>query len=211
MHSASEIAHSFEHRTHNNNIKKNETHHDLAKQHQTWFGKGTIIIYIMSSQTDNDKADKDSSSAEVTSSSSEAAVSPSTGPQESTSAPADSDNTPTGTPTSQPQASNDPNRKVKVHFVPVGSAPILKKSKFQIGADQRFAAVHTFLRKLLKLNASSDTQPPPPLFLYLTSAFCPSQEELVGELEECFAKRGELIVHYSLQEAWGWWILLMIV
>jgi len=94
---------------------------------------------------------------------------------------------------------NNPSRKVKVHFVPVGSAPILKKTKFQISADQKFAAVHSFLRKLLKRHGDK----PPPLFLYLTSAFCPSQEENVGELEECFAKRGELIVHYSLQEAWG--------
>ena len=86
--------------------------------------------------------------------------------------------------------------KVKVHFVPVGSAPIMKKTKFQIGADQRFASVHTFLRKVLKLQGDS-------LFLYLSSAFCPGPDELVGDLNECFSKRGELIVHYSIQEAWG--------
>ncbi|KAL3927630.1 MAG: hypothetical protein SGBAC_013009, partial [Bacillariaceae sp.] len=112
----------------------------------------------------------------------------------------------------EPTAQSPPapaSRKVKVHFVPVGSAPILKKTKFQISADQRFAAVHTFLRKLLKMNgtagstSTSPSPPPPPLFLYLTSAFCPSPEEMVGELDECFSKRGELIVHYSLQEAWG--------
>ena len=88
--------------------------------------------------------------------------------------------------------------KVKVHFVPVGSAPILKKSKFQIGADQQFASVHAFLRKILKLQGDSS-----PLFLYLSSAFCPSPEDRVGNLNDCFSKRGELIVHYSLQEAWG--------
>jgi ubiquitin-like protein ATG12 len=89
-----------------------------------------------------------------------------------------------------------PPDKVKVHFVPVGSAPIMKKTKFQIGADQRFASVHIFLRKMLKLQGDS-------LFLYCNSAFCPGPEELVGDLNDCFAKRGELIIHYSLQEAWG--------
>jgi ubiquitin-like protein ATG12 len=102
-----------------------------------------------------------------------------------------SSDTDASTPTASPA-------KVKVHFVPVGSAPILKKNRFQIGADQRFASVHTFLRKMLRLQASDSS-----LFLYLSSAFCPSPDELIGELDECFSKRGELIVHYSLQEAWG--------
>eukprot|EP00934_Nitzschia_sp_Nitz4_P004822 Nitzschia sp. Nitz4//scaffold171_size48012//5652//5996//NITZ4_007118-RA/size48012-exonerate_protein2genome-gene-0.55-mRNA-1//-1//CDS//3329538680//4812//frame0 len=93
-------------------------------------------------------------------------------------------------------AETPPTAKVKVHFVPVGSAPILKKTKFQIGADQRFASVHAFLRKVLKLQGDS-------LFLYLSSAFCPGPDERVGDLDECFSKRGELVIHYSLQEAWG--------
>lgn len=86
--------------------------------------------------------------------------------------------------------------KVKVHFVAVGSAPIMKKTKFQIGADQRFAAVTSFLRKMLKLKGSS-------LFLYCNSAFVPAPDELVGDLNDCFSVRGELVIHYSLQEAWG--------
>eukprot|EP00539_Tryblionella_compressa_P019335 CAMPEP_0178860090 /NCGR_PEP_ID=MMETSP0747-20121128/1558_1 /TAXON_ID=913974 /ORGANISM="Nitzschia punctata, Strain CCMP561" /LENGTH=109 /DNA_ID=CAMNT_0020526521 /DNA_START=32 /DNA_END=358 /DNA_ORIENTATION=- len=88
--------------------------------------------------------------------------------------------------------------KVKVHFVSVGSAPILKKTKFQISADQRFASVHSFLRKVLKLQQGDS------LFLYLQAAFCPGPEELVGDLNACFAngERGELVIHYSLQQAW---------
>ena len=87
--------------------------------------------------------------------------------------------------------------KVKVHFVPVGSAPIMKKTKFQMRANQRFASVHAFLRKVLKLNSGES------LFLYINSAFCPGPEEVVGDLNDCFAKRGEIIINYSLQEAWG--------
>ena len=87
--------------------------------------------------------------------------------------------------------------KVKVHFVAVGSAPIMKRTKFQIGADQRFAAVVAFLRKMLKLQDSSA------LFLYIQSAFVPSPEENVGDLRDIFSVRDELVIHYSLQEAWG--------
>ena len=39
--------------------------------------------------------------------------------------------------------------KVKIHFVAVGSAPILKRTKFQINSDQRFAAVHVFLHTIM--------------------------------------------------------------
>lgn len=90
------------------------------------------------------------------------------------------------------------NQKVKVHFVAVGAAPIMKKTKFQIGADQRFAAVTSFLRKMLKLTGSGSS-----LFLYCNSAFVPSPDERVGDLSDCFSIRGELVIHYSLQEAWG--------
>eukprot|EP00533_Pseudo-nitzschia_delicatissima_P014721 CAMPEP_0197277990 /NCGR_PEP_ID=MMETSP1432-20130617/17917_1 /TAXON_ID=44447 /ORGANISM="Pseudo-nitzschia delicatissima, Strain UNC1205" /LENGTH=104 /DNA_ID=CAMNT_0042744293 /DNA_START=90 /DNA_END=401 /DNA_ORIENTATION=+ len=86
--------------------------------------------------------------------------------------------------------------KIKVHFVSVGAAPIMKKTKFQISADQRFASVHIFLRKVLKL------QPGDSLFLYLHAAFCPGPDELLRDLNETFSKRGELVVHYSLQQAW---------
>jgi ubiquitin-like protein ATG12 len=87
--------------------------------------------------------------------------------------------------------------KVKVHFLAVGSAPILKKTKFQVSRDQRFGSVQTFLRKVLKLQNGES------LFLYLQSAFCPGPDELVGDLDACFSKRGELVIHYSLQQAWG--------
>ena len=90
------------------------------------------------------------------------------------------------------------NNKVKVHFVAVGSAPIMKKTKFQIGADQRFATVTTFLRKILKMTGSGGS-----LFLYCNSAFVPSPDELVGDLSDCFSIREELVIYYSLQEAWG--------
>jgi hypothetical protein len=129
-------------------------------------------------------------------------------PQENTQegsseAPAPPDKSPVGLTMSRPEEKSQegsseapaPPDKVKVHFVPVGSAPIMIKTKFQIGGDKRWLSVHMFLRKMLKLQGDS-------LFLYCGN-FCPGPEELVGDLSDCFAKRGELIIHYSLQEAWG--------
>uniref|UniRef100_A0A6U2ITK3 Ubiquitin-like protein ATG12 n=1 Tax=Pseudictyota dubia TaxID=2749911 RepID=A0A6U2ITK3_9STRA len=89
--------------------------------------------------------------------------------------------------------------KVKVHFVAVGSAPLMKKTKFAVASDQRFAFVASFLRRMLKLGTDSGDS----LFLYVNSAFVPSPDELLGDLNECFSVRGELVVHYALQEAWG--------
>ena len=94
----------------------------------------------------------------------------------------------------QQNTTNNTNQKVKIHLVAVGSAPILKKTKFQIGADQRFASVVQFVRKLLKVET---------VFLYCQSAFVPAPDQLVGDLAACLAVRDELVVHYSLQEAWG--------
>jgi len=84
--------------------------------------------------------------------------------------------------------------KVKVHFVAVGSAPIMRKTKFLISSNQRFSAVTAFLRKMLKLSGSGSS-----LFLYCNSSFAPSQDELVGDLRDCFAARDELVINYALQ------------
>mmetsp|Transcript_7215 Transcript_7215/g.12746 ORF Transcript_7215/g.12746 Transcript_7215/m.12746 type:complete len:188 (+) Transcript_7215:255-818(+) len=104
--------------------------------------------------------------------------------------------------------------KIKVHLVAVGSAPILKKSKFLMNADDRFAVAIAFLRKVLKRSSSSNaasagggaaavTANGSSLFLYVNAAFVPSPDERIGDLFDCFGTRGELVVHYSLQEAWG--------
>jgi ubiquitin-like protein ATG12 len=87
--------------------------------------------------------------------------------------------------------------KVKVHFVAVGSAPILKQTKFQVASDQRFSSLNVFLRKVLKLPDSEA------LFMYCHSAFVPAPDHLLGDLKDAFAIRDELVIHYSLQEAWG--------
>lgn len=106
--------------------------------------------------------------------------------------PSTSTPTPTAAPAKTKTAIGDD--KVKVHFVAVGAAPIMKKTKFLIAADQRFCSVITFLRKMLKMTNDSSS-----LFLYCNSAFVPGPDELVGDLRDCFNVRGELVIHYALQ------------
>jgi ubiquitin-like protein ATG12 len=97
--------------------------------------------------------------------------------------------------------------KIKVHFVPVGNAPILKKSKFLMSSSDEFAAASSFLRKLLKLDVNhgdnnDGRQQPQSLFLYIHS-FEPSPDQSMGDLMDCFGVRKELVLKYSFMEAWG--------
>jgi ubiquitin-like protein ATG12 len=98
--------------------------------------------------------------------------------------------------------------KVKVHFVAVGNAPILKKSKFKIDPNVKFGYVINSLRRTLSLDSttsssSSPAQPKSSLFLYCNAAFVSSPDERLGDLNDCFSIRGELVIHNSLKEAWG--------
>mmetsp|Transcript_3255 Transcript_3255/g.5455 ORF Transcript_3255/g.5455 Transcript_3255/m.5455 type:complete len:157 (-) Transcript_3255:474-944(-) len=120
------------------------------------------------------------------------------------------------TTTIKPPSSTTQN-KIKVHLVAVGSAPILKKNKFLMNRTDNFGVAISFLRKRLKLpdgsstaaaaGTSSSTTPPSSssssLFLYINSAFVPCPTEQIGDLYDCFGMREELVIHYSLQEAWG--------
>lgn len=86
---------------------------------------------------------------------------------------------------------------VKIHLKPIGSAPALSKIKFKVPAAERFAIILSFLRKQLNL-ADGDA-----LFCFLHSSFSPSPSVLVGDLYRTFASESELVVHYSLNQAFG--------
>jgi len=92
-------------------------------------------------------------------------------------------------------------KRVKIHFIPVGSAPQMKKRRFQISGKEQFSTLQGKLRKMLQLTSSQ-------LFLYINESFVPSPDDLIGDLGDLFSSRGakgelELKVNYSLQEAWG--------
>lgn len=146
--------------------------------------------------------------------------------------------TTTTPPSSSSVISSSFNPKIKVHLVAVGSAPILKKNKFLMNRTDNFGVAISFLRKRLKLNnntnttatnttatntttpfsssgsassaVSSNVVQSSSLFLYVNSAFVPSPTEQIGDLYDCFGMRDELVIHYSLQEAWGWKIYRII-
>ena len=112
------------------------------------------------------------------------------------------------TPT--PSAVIKSNQKIKVHLVAVGSAPILKKNKFLMNRTDNFGVAISFLRKRLKLNNNNtSSSSSSSLFLYVNSAFVPCPTEQIGDLYDCFGMREELVIHYSLQEAWGWGFMKM--
>ncbi|KAH9321081.1 hypothetical protein KI387_015720, partial [Taxus chinensis] len=64
-------------------------------------------------------------------------------------------------------------KAVVVLLKATGDAPILKQSKFKIGATEKFAKVIDFLRRQLH----RDT-----LFVYINSAFSPNPDETVIDL-----------------------------
>mmetsp|Transcript_23421 Transcript_23421/g.33455 ORF Transcript_23421/g.33455 Transcript_23421/m.33455 type:complete len:158 (+) Transcript_23421:151-624(+) len=114
------------------------------------------------------------------------------------------------TTTTITKSKNNNQKKIKVHLVAVGSAPILKKNKFLMNRTDNFGVAISFLQKRLKLtnntannNTAATSSNTASLFLYVNSAFVPCPTEQIGDLYDCFGMREELVIHYSLQEAWG--------
>ena len=79
---------------------------------------------------------------------------------------------------------------------------MLKKAKFLISSKESFARLQEKLSKMLQLKDKTSSTSSH-LFLYLHQSFVPSPHDLIGDLHSLFSVRGELILHYSLQEAWG--------
>ena len=80
---------------------------------------------------------------------------------------------------------------------------MMKKTKFLISPQESFARLQEKLSKMLQLNKESSPTNSNSLFLYLHQSFVPSPEDFIGDLHDLFSVRGELVLHYSLQEAWG--------
>ncbi|KAI1380553.1 ubiquitin-like autophagy protein Apg12 [Hypoxylon crocopeplum] len=88
--------------------------------------------------------------------------------------------------------------KILVRFKAVGSAPQLTREVRRISATQKFEAVVSHLRKVLKLSPTEG------LFLYVNSSFAPALDEIVGNLHRCFKdSNDQLIVVYSITPAFG--------
>ena len=90
--------------------------------------------------------------------------------------------------------------KVKIHLIAVGSAPILKKSKFLLSSNVTFGTLQQRLRKMLHMSHDDYADP---LYLYIQQSFVPSPDDWLGDLNDLYSVRNVLQVHYSLTEAWG--------
>ncbi|KIW04216.1 uncharacterized protein PV09_04524 [Verruconis gallopava] len=93
----------------------------------------------------------------------------------------------------------DGERKVTVHFRPIGSAPTLppKQVKSTVSAHHPFSFVVRFLRRRLKLKETES------VFCYLHNCWSPSLDESVGVLWNCFKTGEELVVSYAVHPAFG--------
>eukprot|EP00904_Undaria_pinnatifida_P009401 jgi/Undpi1/5591/HiC_scaffold_2.g00867.m1 len=86
--------------------------------------------------------------------------------------------------------------KVKVHFKPIANAPILRKGKFQVNSSWTCLELQASLRNMLHISDAT------PLFLYCNSAFEPSPDQSLSDLYKCFHVNKELLMSYSITEAW---------
>lgn len=85
--------------------------------------------------------------------------------------------------------------KVIVHLKPVANAPILKKNKFKVPAQENFLMIINFVTSQIKAKDG--------VFLYCNSAFSPCPDSKIADLFKAFKVGNELIVNYAITEAWG--------
>jgi len=87
--------------------------------------------------------------------------------------------------------------KVTIRLSPLPNTPQLKQPRFKCFSNQRFEYIVRFLRKKLSLKDHES------VFCYVNSVFSPSLDEGVGNLWRCFKTGDELVVSYSITQAFG--------
>ncbi|KAM0723728.1 hypothetical protein Q7P37_000718 [Cladosporium fusiforme] len=87
--------------------------------------------------------------------------------------------------------------KVTIRLSPLPNTPALQRPRFNCQSSQRFEAIVRFLRKKLKLQEHEG------VFCYVNSVFAPGLDEGVGNLWRCFKTGEELVVSYSVTQAFG--------
>ncbi|KAF2172847.1 hypothetical protein M409DRAFT_35404 [Zasmidium cellare ATCC 36951] len=88
--------------------------------------------------------------------------------------------------------------KVIVRLSPLPNTPQLKQPRFTCSSNQRFEYIVNFVRRKLGLKANEGT-----VFCYVNSVFAPRLDEGVGNLWRCFKVNDELVVNYSITQAFG--------
>ncbi|KAF2210809.1 hypothetical protein CERZMDRAFT_44284 [Cercospora zeae-maydis SCOH1-5] len=87
--------------------------------------------------------------------------------------------------------------KVTIRLSPLPNTPQLRQPRFRCSSKQRFEHIVRFLRRKLALQDHES------VFCYVNSVFAPGLDEGVGNLWRCFKTGDELVVSYSITQAFG--------
>lgn len=88
-------------------------------------------------------------------------------------------------------------KKVEILLKNVGSAPIIKKSKWAVRASSTVSEISKFIVKYLKLDNSQS------LFIYINQSFAPALDQTIENLFECYESDKKLVLYYATSQAWG--------
>ncbi|EME89515.1 uncharacterized protein MYCFIDRAFT_128222 [Pseudocercospora fijiensis CIRAD86] len=87
--------------------------------------------------------------------------------------------------------------KVTIRLTPLPNTPALKVPRFKCSSHQRFEYIVKFLRRKLGVKDFES------VFCYVNSVFAPGLDEGVGNLWRCFKVGEDLVVSYSVTQAFG--------
>ncbi|KAL9535629.1 Ubiquitin-like protein [Sphaerulina musiva] len=87
--------------------------------------------------------------------------------------------------------------KVTIRLSPLPNTAQLRQPRFKCSSNQRFEYIVRFLRRKLALRDHEA------VFCYVNSVFAPGLDEAVGNLWRCFKTGDELVVSYSITQAFG--------
>ncbi len=103
---------------------------------------------------------------------------------------------------------------IRVRLMPIGNAPLLKNTKFNVSRKKKVLYFIEFLsKKIFKPPASNtasgaqmstaQSTPSERIFIYCNNTFSPSPDQSIDDLYQSFKVGDELIICYSLSEAYG--------
>lgn len=87
-----------------------------------------------------------------------------------------------------------PQEKVQIKFMPIGSIATMVPTVFKISSSQPFSMVLSFLKKKLKIQD---------VYCYINNSFAPNPQQVIGDLWQQFKINDELIVSYCGTVAFG--------
>ncbi len=77
-------------------------------------------------------------------------------------------------------SSSSSTASVRIQFRSIGNAPVLRKTKFKVGGNERIYTISKFLKSQLNLSENDS------LWLYVPSTFAPAPDDTLGDLNQAF-------------------------